>query len=143
MPFSGLVSAQQVEVAVSGPGDVTRLYVCKGLATGSFGIYAAPQQGQYLADAWQFEVGPQLQVTQFRRAIATVAFAGLNESDTASGGSVNWQIQNVIADFDDDAGMVRVTVTNQLSLYNPSATAYESAGISTLSYDVSILAALA
>jgi hypothetical protein len=142
MPFSQLVNAQQIEVVVAGPGDVTRLYVCKGLASGFFNVNVGPQQNQFPTDTWQFEVGPQLDATQFRRAIATVGFAGLNEQETSSGGSVNWLVQSVIADFDDDSGKVRVSATNQMSIFNPGTSGFESAGVSTLSYDVSILAAV-
>ena len=38
---------------------------------------------------------------------------------------------------------VRVSVTSQISLYNPGTTGWEYAGLSALSYDVSILAAVA
>jgi len=141
MPFSQFANAQQIEVAVAGPGDVTRLYVCKGLAQGGLGLSVGPQQGLSQTDIWQFEVGPQLESTQFRRAIATVAFAGLSESEQ-SGGNVSWTILAVIADFDDDEGKVRVSVTNQISLYNPATSAWEWAGLSALAYDVSILAAV-
>lgn len=141
MPFSQLANAQQIEVAVAGPGDVTRLYICKGLAQGNFSLVVGPQQGANQSDTWQFEVGPQLDVTQFRRAIATVAFAGLSEAEpTATNRS--WAIQAVFADFDDDAGKVRVSATNQIFLYNPATTGQEVAGISALAYDVSILAAV-
>jgi hypothetical protein len=144
VPFSQFANAQQIEVAVAGPADVTRLYLCKGLAQGSLNISVGPGQGQSQTDVWQFEVGPHLESGQFRRAIATAAFAGLSESEPSGGaGYVSWVIQAVIADFDDDEGKVRVSVTNQLSLYNSSTTSWETAGIPGLSYDVSILAAVA
>ena len=51
-------------------------------------------------------------------------------------------IQAVFADFDDDSGAVRVSVTNAVQVFNQAATAVATAGVSTLSYDVSILAAI-
>jgi len=47
----------------------------------------------------------------------------------------------VFADFDDDAGKVRVSVTNLITV-NPIGPGGESAGENMLSYDVSILAAV-
>src|SRR5438552_2153667 len=139
MPFTKFVNAQQIEVVVAGPGDITRLYVCKGLAQGSLSITVPAQQGMSQTDNWQFEVGPQLDANQFRRAIASVALAGLSEIEEPEA-SATWEVQAVIADFDDDAGKVRVTATNLLSISNPSV-ALEYAGLTTLAYDVSILAA--
>ena len=51
----------------------------------------------------------------------------------------------VFADFDDDSGKVRVSVQNTVSVYNPMPLGggeYSSAGVSTLAYNVSILAAI-
>ena len=144
MPFYQLVNEQQVEIVVAGPGDINRHYVCKGLAMGNFSVNVG--QG-YVSqnDTWQFEVGPQLDSTQFRRAIATVGFAGLTEErgtpQQAGTGNINWAIQTVFADFDDDAGKVRVSVTNLITL-NSLGPGGESAGENMLSYDVSILAAV-
>jgi hypothetical protein len=141
MPFTQLVNAQQVEIVVAGPGDVSRVYVCKGLAQGQFGAQVGGQQFVSQTDTWQFEVGPTLEAGQFRRAIATVALAGLGESQPA-GASATWTVQSVIADFDDDAGQVRVSATNQLVVNNTTANTFEFATISTLAYDVTILAAV-
>jgi len=142
MPFQSLVNAQQLEVVVAGPGDITRLYVCKGLAQGYFSVQAQQGQWQSASDTWQFGVGPQLSSMQFRRAIATVGFAGIQENEPG-GGSVSWILQNVIADFDDDAGNVRVSVTSTLQVSNQgTAGQWSFAGVSSLAYDVSILAAV-
>jgi len=144
MPFQSLVNAQQLEVVVAGPGDVNRLYVCKGLAQGNFSVQVQPGQWQSASDTWQFEVGPQLTSLQFRRAIATVGFAGIQEQEPGSPGSVSWLLQNVIADFDDDAGNVRVSVTSTIQVNNQGgAGQWAFASISSLAYDVSILAAVA
>jgi hypothetical protein len=141
MPFSQLVNAQQIEAVVAGPGDVTRLYACKGLAQGNFGVSVGAGQSTNQSDTWQFEVGPQLDATQFRRAIATVAFAGLAETNPPNA-QANWTIQTVIADFDDDAGKVRVSATNQISVFNAATTGFDFAAVTMLAYDVSILAAI-
>lgn len=143
MPFSQLQSAQQIETVVAGPGDVNRLFVCKGLAQGNFTVGGT--SGLSIADTWQFEVGPQLEVTQFRRAIATASFAGLQLTEQASA-SAFWVIQTVFADFDDDLGKIRVSVTSSITVYGATAQpgggpgAY--AGEAALAYDVAILAAM-
>jgi hypothetical protein len=147
MPFSQLVNAQQVEASIAGPGDTNRLYLCSGLAQGYFSVTLPPGSwSQNASDTWQFGVGPQLDSTQFRRAIGTASFAGLQETEAEGALSTSWIIQMVIVDFDDDLGKARVSVTNTLQIYNQmpaSATGgYSTAGVSTLAYDVSILAAI-
>jgi hypothetical protein len=141
MPFSSLVNAQEVEVVVAGPGDVNRLYLCKGVAQGNSAITVQPNQAQVDTDTWQFHVGPQLVVTQFRRAIATLSFAGLAEQES-SGAWVNYNLQTFDADFDDDNGKVKVSVTNSLAIYNSGSSAAAYNAITQLTYDVTILAAM-
>src|ERR1039457_2600882 len=141
MPFIQPVNAQQVQIAVAGPGDANTLYLCKGLAQGNFSVQLQANGVLQSSDTWQFEVGPALNPAQFRRAIATAALAGVQESEQGPA-AVSWVIQTVFADFDDDSGAVRVSVTNAVQVINQSATAFTSAGVSTLSYDVSILAAI-
>jgi hypothetical protein len=141
MSFYQLVNAQQVQVAVSGPGDANTLYLCKGLAQGNFSLQAPANSSQQSTETWQFEVGPTISAAQFRRAIATAALAGVQETE-AGPAQVSWAIQTVFADFDDDSGLVRVSVTNAVWVYNQAATAFAAAGLSTLAYDVSILAAV-
>jgi hypothetical protein len=60
---------------------VNRIYLCKGLAQGSASVGVQPGQSDTATDTWQFHIGPQLDATEFRRAIATMSFAGLQESD--------------------------------------------------------------
>jgi hypothetical protein len=148
MPFNQLVNAQQVEASVTGPDDANRLYLCSGLAQGYFSVALPPGAwSESQTDTWQFTVGPQLESTQFRRAIATASFAGLQETEQEGAISTSWIIQMVIADFDDDSGKARVSVTNTVQLYNFMAIGATTggsttAGVSTLGYNVSILAAL-
>jgi hypothetical protein len=141
MPFSQLANAQQVQITVAGPGDVNTLYLCKGLAQGGFLLQVPPNSSQVSSDTWQFEVGPVISAAQFRRAIATAALAGVQESE-AGPAQISWAIQAVFADFDDDSGQVRVSVTNTLSGFNQTATGLATAGVGALAYDVSILAAI-
>jgi hypothetical protein len=142
MPFSQLVNAQEVEVVVAGPGDVNRLYLCKGAAQGSTGVSVGPSQTDTSIDTWQFHVGPQLDATKFRRAIATLSFAGLQESDPGGGAWMSYYLQAFGADFDDDNGKVKVNVTNSLQMSNPSSSAWASTAITQLTFDVTILAAV-
>lgn len=144
MPFSQLLNAQQVDASIGGPDGANHLYLCSGLAQGYFSLTAQPGQWQNASDIWQFGVGPQLDSGEFRRAIATAGFAGLQESDPGPG-FTNWAIQMVFADFDDDSGKVRVSVQNTVQVYNQmplGGSEYSSAGVSTLAYSVSILAAI-
>jgi hypothetical protein len=144
MPFNQLLNAQQVEASIAGPGDTNRLYLCSGLAQGYFSLTAQSGQWQNASDIWQFGVGPQLDAGQFRRATATASFAGLQESDPGPG-STSWAVQMVFADFDDDSGKVRVSVQNTVQVYNQMPLGggeYSAAGVSTLAYTVSILAAI-
>ena len=144
MPFQSLSDAQQIEITVAGPGDANRLYLCKGIAQGYFSVQAQAGQWQNANDTWQFNVGPDLDSTQFRRAIATVGFAGLQENE-AGPSYMSWMIQTVVADFDDDGGKVRLSVTNAIQVGNqePPGEPTIVAGVSALTYDVSILAAIA
>jgi hypothetical protein len=141
MPFSQLVNAQEVEVVVAGPGDVTRLYLCQGIAQGSTSITVQPGQFQTATDTWQFHVGPALDASKFRRAIATLSFAGLQEQDPA-GGWMFYNLESFGADFDDDNSMVKVNVTNSLQMSNQGSTDWASSSITRLTYNVAILAAL-
>jgi hypothetical protein len=141
MPFTQLVNAQEVEVVVDGPGDVNRLYLCKGVAQGSSSVSLGGGQAQTDTDTWQFHVGPQLDVNVFRRAIATVSFAGLQEQEPG-GVWMHYYLQTFGADFDDDNGKVKVNVTNSLQMNNPSSSAWASTAITQLTYDVTILAAV-
>jgi|HubBroStandDraft_3_1064219.scaffolds.fasta_scaffold261618_1 hypothetical protein len=141
MPFSQLVNAQQVQITVAGPGDANTLYLCKGLAQGNFSVQVPANGFQQANDTWQFEVGPTLSPGQFRQAIATSALAGVQEAEAGSG-QISWAVQTVFADFDGQSGLVRVSVTNAIQVFNQTATAGATAGVSMLSYDVAILAAI-
>lgn len=141
MPFSQLVNAQEVEVVVAGPGDVNRLYLCKGVAQGNTSVGVQPGQSETVTDTWQFHIGPQLDVNEFRRAIATMSFAGLQEQDPG-GAWISYYLQMFGADFDDDNGKVKVSVTNSLTMSNPTPTAWASSAITQLTYDITILAAV-
>lgn len=141
MPFTQLVNAQQVQIIVAGPGDVNTLYLCKGLAQGYFNIQVPASNFEQASDTWQFEVGPTLSPGQFRQAIATSALAGVQESE-AGPGSVSWVVQSAFADFDGNSGLVRVSVTNSIQVNQTSSTAAATAGVTMLSYNVSILAAI-
>lgn len=76
-----------------------------------------------------------------RRPIATLSFAGLAEQES-SGAWVNYNLQTFDAVFDDDNGMVKVSVTNSLSSFNPGSSVAASTAITQLTYDVTILAAM-
>jgi hypothetical protein len=141
MPFIQLVNAQQVQITVAGPGDVNTVYLCKGLAQGNFSLAVSANSFEQASDTWQFEVGPTLSPGQFRQAIVSSALAGVQETDAGSG-QVSWLVQTAFADFDGNSGLVRVSVTNTVGVFNQATTTVAVAGVSMLSYDVSILAAI-
>lgn len=102
-----LLNAQQMEVAVAGPDDANRLFICSGEAV----VLTGGDLPQQLNTTFTFLVGPALGRRQFVRATATAGLTGvmLNFSEFAAG-SLQCGVSSVDADFDDEAGRVQVRV---------------------------------
>jgi hypothetical protein len=134
-----LISAQTVEAQVAGPDGANRLFVTTGLAQFAPLIAASAAADTVVTQQTTFfvEVGPPLTIQQFRKAIATASLSSVSTRSSAV--SNTWTITDVDADFDDEAGRVRVEFDVKVEVVGPvgSTTAVSSVGI-----QVTILAAI-
>ena len=129
-----LENPQQIEVFVSGPEDANRLYHCSGMAPASIGAYSNPNGAR---TTYSFRIGPTLSRREFVRATASISFATTSfyEFDGTSG--MSFGIENVEADWDDEAQQTEVRFDLFASSENLNAT------VAKVSYQVTILAAVA
>lgn len=135
----GITDEQTLEVEVSGPDDVAKMYIVTGIANSNLSTYS-PGGGGYQTQQRTFEahVGPTLTVTEFRRAVATASLASLQ----GQGGDATfsaWNITGVDADFDDDAGQVQLQF--DLSVTVDAGASSASAVVGGVGFQVIILAA--
>jgi hypothetical protein len=130
-----LVSEQLMEVEVAGPDDANTMYLATGLAR--FSLTAS--QAQTKKENFAVHVGPSLSVEAFRRSIATVSLAQVRFHDysPADADIMRWEIEEVDADFDDEAEKVELRFTLEVQASTSSATSLQ-----TVSYWVGILAAM-
>jgi hypothetical protein len=134
-----LTSEQILEAQVAGPAGANRLFTTTGFA--QFALIArtaaagAPDQrtGTFFVN-----VGPQLTVQQFRKAIATASLAAVGTNGNV--GLNSYQISNVDADFDEESGRVRVEFDVMVIVNGPAAGIESSA--SSVGIQVTILAAV-
>jgi hypothetical protein len=108
-----ITSEQALEVSVSGPDDISRLYVVTGIATpslvaaaGDSGMIGVPQAPGRRQGTFEAYVGPTLNGSEFRRAVATASLASLQASGDTS--FFEWSVTGVDAHFDDDEERVRL-----------------------------------
>jgi hypothetical protein len=108
---ANLTSMQTLQAQVAGPAGATRAVFVTGLArcglavdVPSPGGGTASRQGTFAA-----HVGPSLTVAQFRRAVAMASLASLSASGNVTVHA--WAVTAVDANFDDDAGQVRLGST--------------------------------
>ena len=84
-------------------------------------------------------IGPQLTRKQFVQANGTAALTGNQVQFTSTaGGTANWHINNVDADWDDESGQVELRIEAQVSVSGPN----DSATIAGFLFQVTILAAV-
>ena len=104
---ANVTSEQTLQVGVNGPGDVLSLFVVSGIANGSLSAFS--QTGNFAQQQQTFaaHVGPQLTVAQFRKAIASASITSLSIS--GDGAFASWEVTDVDADFDDEAGRIELT----------------------------------
>ena len=128
-----LTSLQNMEVGVSGPDGANTMYVTTGIAQAA--LYGSA--GQTVKENYAVHVGPSLTVHQFRRSIATAALAHVQFHDysTADADSMRWEIEEVDADFDDEAGQVELRFTLEVQ-----ASANSYTGLYGVSFTVTTLA---
>jgi hypothetical protein len=120
--IANISSEQNLQVGVNGPGDVASMHVVSGIANGTLSAFA--QSGGFVQQQATFaaHVGPSLTAAQFRKAIASAAITSLSLS--GEGSFIRWEVTDVDADFDDDAGRIKLTFDLRVSV---------SAGVTGLS----------
>ena len=138
---ANITSEQSVEVEVSGPNDITRMYIITGIANSYLSAWS-PGGGGYQTQQKTFEahVGPALTTSEFRRAVATASLASL----TTQGGDAPvaaWRVTGVDADYDDDVGQVQLQF--DLSVTVDAGASSASAAVGGVGFQVIILAASA
>ncbi len=114
-----ITSEQSLQVGVTGPDDIRSMHVVSGIANGSLSAFA--QSGNFVTQQATFaaHVGPQLNAPQFRKAIASAAITSLLVSGT--GNLVNWEVTDVDADFDDEAGRIKLSFDLRISVQATAA----------------------
>lgn len=124
---------QHVEIGVSGPDGANRMFITTGVATISH--YAG--SNQTVKENYSVHVEPALTASQFRRAIASAAFGQLAFYDynAAENDGMSWQIEDVDADFDDEAGKVELRFTIEIT-----TTGTGNARVGDVSFTVTTLA---
>jgi hypothetical protein len=122
-----------MEVGVSGPDGANTMYLTTGIALA--GLYASA--GQAVKENYAVHVGPSMTAQQFRRSIATAALANVRFHDysTADADTMQWEIEEVDADFDDEAGQVQLRFTLQVQ-----ASVNSHTGLLGVSFTVTTLA---
>ena len=123
-----LINAQQMEVAVNGPDGATHLILCTGVV----------DLGSVSHETYTFLVGPQISRRQFVGAIVSGALSTIQAYDkNAIGDNAGVELEaNLVlidADFDDEAGQVKVRAEVSSSVAVTKV---------AISYNVSILAEL-
>ena len=142
MPTTANISSEQtVEVGVSGPNDISTMYVVTGIANSYLSAWS-PGGGGYQTQQQTFEahVGPTLTTSEFRRAVATASLASLR----GQGGDATfaaWNVTGVDADFDDDVGQVQLQF--DLSVTVDAGASSASAAVGGVGFQVIILTASA
>jgi len=108
------MSIQTIEMGVTGPDDVNRMFVTNGMIKTHF-VLDANMSATTLSDTKTYAalVGPPLGGGQFRRAIAIASIKNIY-SEYLSGSRVGWEIVEVEADFDDEHDRVELRVTVHL-----------------------------
>jgi hypothetical protein len=123
---------QHVAVGVSGPDGANRMFITTGRVTTN----QTAVSNTTTKENYSIHVEPLLSASQFRRAIASVAFAELELSDyNAQYDGVRWRIDDVDADFDDELGRVGLRFTIEVR-----TTGTASARVGPVSFTVTTLA---
>lgn len=108
------MSIQTIEMGVSGPDDVNRMFVTNGMIKTHF-VIDANMSATTLSETKTYAalVGPPLGGGQFRRAIAIASIKNIY-GEYLSGSRVGWEIEEVEADFDDEHDRVELRITVHL-----------------------------
>jgi hypothetical protein len=133
---AALISEQNLEAQVTGPGDATRLFIATGIAQFNLSVTSTGLQ-QNRQGTFSVYLGPPLTVQQFRRAIATASFAQLMTTNDAV--MSNWAVTNVDAHLDEDAGKVQLEFDVSVDVDGPANSETILSGVSV---QATILAAV-
>ena len=91
VPLGFIENPQEMEVVVSGPGDINRLFIYTGTAVFDF----KGAGGDWLRDTLTFEIGRSFTVAQFRSATATASLASISNVQHAV--NAGWAVDRVEA----------------------------------------------
>jgi hypothetical protein len=107
---------QTMEVEVSGPDGVNRMFTATGLAVGQVSASSSPSTDSATVENFFINVEPELAPQQYRRSIATVSLARIAARDWGAANDL-WEVEidDVDADYDDQAGKVRLRYTLRAS----------------------------
>ena len=124
---------QHMEVGVSGPDKANRMYITTGIARTNHSVGSNAN----LKENYSLHVDPPLTASQFRRAIATAAIAEAKFYDSyyAQNDGMDWRIEEVDADFDDETGKVELHFTLYVEV-----TGIGNASLESVSFTVTTLA---
>ena len=127
-----VVSLQNMEVGVAGPDGANTMFITTGLAKASLFISSGSRKENFAV-----HVGPSLTVGQFRRSIATASLAEIEFRDFSPPQTdrMRWEIEDVDADFDDEANRIELRFTLEIETSSGSQTL-----LRTVSFTVTTLA---
>jgi len=129
---------QQLDVMVAGPDDANHLFVIDGQFDANLAIASQGTNFAVAKETFSALVGPTLTNRQFVRALATASIVKSQIANIAAGGFASWNIVDVDADWDHEAGQVELRIEAQVSCLGSN----QSASISGFAFHLSILAAL-
>ena len=126
-------SLQHMEVGVSGPDGVNRMFITTGLARTNLNA----SSNQLRKENYAIHVEPPLTASQFRRAIATAAVSDSRFFDfnAAQQDGMQWRVDEVDADFDDEEGKVELRFSLLVEVIGSG-----QAGLDAVSFTVTTLA---
>ena len=121
---------------MTGPNDVATMHVVTGIANGQLNTFAQAAAG-FVQQQSTFAalVGPVLTAAQFRKAIASAAITSLTLQ--GDGSFVRWEVTDVDADFDDEAGRIKLSFDLRVGVQ--AATGSVSAVVASVGFQVQIL----
>jgi hypothetical protein len=123
---------------VAGPDDANHLFIIDGHFDASLVIGSQGANFATAKETFSVLLGPKLANRQFVRAIATASIVKTQIGNIAQGGLANWNIIDVDADWDDEAGQVELRIEAQVSCSGSN----QNASINGFAFHVTILAAL-
>ena len=76
------INSQQIEVDVTGPGDVNKMFIISGQANISLTASTSPTNQNVSRDeTFKIKLDPHIKNSEFRRAIGNASFSGISLFD--------------------------------------------------------------